>query len=85
MNWELRIDRVVKKQLQRIPKKESQRLFMVIQELVVNPYAGDIEKMEGMDDLWRRRVGSYRIKYEVNVAKKIIHVISAERRASNTY
>ena len=85
MNWELRIDGAVKKQLQRIPKKESRHLFMVIQELVVNPYAGDIEKMEGTDDLWRRRVGSYRIKYEINVAKKIIHVISAERRTSNTY
>ena len=62
MNWELRIDGAVKKQLQRIPKKESQHLFVVIQELVANPYAGDIEKMEGADDLWRRRVGSYRIK-----------------------
>ena len=85
MNWELRIDGIVKKQLQRIPKKQSTRLFRIIQELVVNPYAGDIEKMQGYEDLWRRRVGSYRIKYEIKTSQRMIHVIFVERRASNTY
>ena len=85
MNWELRIDGIVKKQLDRIPKKQNRRLFGIIQELAANPCAGDIEKMEGTDDLWRRRIGSYRIKYEVNVIEKRIHVISVQRRASNTY
>ena len=85
MNWELRIDGIVKRQLARIPRKQSDRLFIVIKELVVNPYLGDIEKMEGAENLWRRRVGSYRIKYEINMVGKIIHVISVQRRTSNTY
>ena len=85
MNWELRIDGIVKKQLDRIPKKQSTRLFGIIQELASNPYAGDIEKMEGTDDLWRRRIGSYRIKYEISGIAKIVHVISVQRRASSTY
>lgn len=85
MNWELRVDPGVRKKLRRMPKTMRERLFTVIKELVINPYAGDIEKMEGADDLWRRRIGSYRIKYEIRAAERIIHVISAERRSSTTY
>ena len=85
MDWELKIDKIVRKQLKRIPKKERERLFRVVQELVINPYDGDIEKMEGEKDVWRRRIGSYRIKYELNIAQKFIHVFEIVRRTSNAY
>jgi mRNA-degrading endonuclease RelE of RelBE toxin-antitoxin system len=29
--------------------------------MAVAPFAGDVLKLEGEDNLWRRRVGSYRI------------------------
>ena len=76
---------MVKKQLKRIPKKESERIFWIIQDLPLNPYAGDIEKMEGERDVWRRRVGSYRIKYEIHVAQRMIHIFEVMRRTSSTY
>ena len=85
MNWELQIPKKVVRQLKRFPRKESERLISNIQQLVFNPYAGDIEKMSGEDDLWRRRIGSYRIKYDVNIARKSIVIISVERRVSHTY
>ena len=85
MPWELIIDGSVKKQLKRIPKNYAERISNVISALAVNPYDGDIEKMEGEQDVWRRRVGDYRILYEINSAKKIIHVLDARRRTSGTY
>jgi len=41
--------------------------------------------MEGRDDVWRRRTGSYRIFYEVDTVRKIIYVFDIKRRTSKTY
>ena len=85
MPWELRIDGFVKKQLKKLPRQDAGRIFSIIQSLVTNPYAGDIEKMQGERDTWRRRVGVYRIIYEIDVKKKIIIVADVRRRTSKTY
>lgn len=85
MNRSVIIDSSVKKILGRIPKDDARRIGSVLKELVVNPYAGDIEKMEGESDVWRRRVGSYRIFYEVYKNKRVVYVFKLERRTSNTY
>ncbi len=85
MGWELIIDKVIRKQLKKIPQKDMKRIVAVISELPVNPYAGDIEKMKGETNAWRRRVGSYRIFYEMLVNKKNIYVYDVKRRTSSTY
>lgn len=54
-------------------------------EMSVNPYAGDIVKLEGANNTWRRRVGSYRVFYEIIPGDKVIHVFRVERRTSKTY
>ena len=85
MHWDLLIDDTVGKALRHIPKKDAERLLTVIEELVVNPYAGDIEKMQGEKDVWRRRIGSYRVLYEIRVVRQCIYVFDVKRRTSNTY
>lgn len=85
MIWELIIDKAVKKYLKRIPKKDVERIIAAIEELPVNPYTGDIDKMEGEEDAWRRRIGSYRIFYEIKTKQKIINVYDLNRRTSPTY
>ena len=80
MNWQILVDSVASKFLKRIPRLDAKRILDVLQELVVNPYAGDIEKMEGKDDIWRRRVGSYRILYEIYSPKRIIYISDIRRR-----
>ncbi len=85
MNWQILVDSAASKFLKRIPQTDAKRILDVLQELVVNPYAGDIEKMEGKDDIWRRRVGSYRILYEIYSAKRIIYISDVRRRTSRRY
>ena len=85
MNWELRVDPIVLKQLKKVQPKDAKRILSAIEGMAFNPYAGDIEKMRGEDDVWRRRVGAYRIFYEVIPARKIVHVYRVVRRTSTTY
>ena len=57
----------------------------VLDTFVDNPYGGDIEKMEGEEHKWRRRVGNYRIFYKIFVNDKFVLVTKVERRTSSTY
>jgi len=41
--------------------------------------------MKGEENVWRRRVGAYRIFYELISKEKTINVFRVERRTSKTY
>ena len=84
-NWGLQIDPGVLKTTRKLPREEAGKLLKVINNLRLNPYYGDIEKMKDEENSWRRRVGSYRIFYKIFINKKIILVFGLERRASKTY
>lgn len=84
-NWELQVDGSVKKTLKRFPKQDQVRISLVIGLLPRNLFFGDIQKMRGRDDVWRRRVGNYRLFYKIDLANRIIIVFDLERRTSTTY
>ena len=85
VDWVLQIDPKVEKALKKIPQNNARRIVSVIQQLPINPYAGDIQKMKGEKNVWRRRVGEYRIFYEVLTSESILNVFRVERRTSSTY
>ena len=68
-----------------MPKNDSERLSQAIDSLVWDPFAGDIRKIEGQQNAWRRRVGSYRIFYDIKIEEKIVVVFRVARRTSQTY
>jgi len=85
MGWRIKIARRVLKEAKRFPKKDAKRLLLVLEELTKNPYQGDIEKIKGEENVWRRRVGDYRIIYEILPNRKFIWVFDIRRRTSTTY
>lgn len=84
-NWVLQIDPVVFKTLKKIPRKNAERILFTIENLPFNPFSGDIQKMKGEKNVWRQRIGAYRIFYELIPRGKIIYVFLVERRGSKTY
>jgi len=50
-----------------------------------NPYSGDIVKLDSGDNLWRRRAGEYRIKFQIRNDDQIVYVYEIDRRTSKTY
>lgn len=85
-DWKLKIRERAFKDLAKFPKKEQERIVEIIEkEIILNPYLGDIEKMKGEKNSWRRRIGSYRIFYEIISQEKIIYIFRIERRTSKTY
>ncbi|MEK7193498.1 MAG: type II toxin-antitoxin system RelE/ParE family toxin [Patescibacteria group bacterium] len=84
-NWGLRVDPAVFKALKGIPRRDVEVILEAIRLLPINPYFGDIQKMKGESNVWRRRAGSYRIFYKIDGINKIILVFHFERRTSKTY
>lgn len=83
--WVLQIDPDVLKVLKKFPQKDNKRIVDVISRLTTTPYSGDIQKMKGEKDVWRRRIGSYRLFYEVIQNENTVHVFRVERRTTTTY
>ncbi len=83
--WVLQIDPSVSKTLKKIPLNYAKRIVAVIESLPQDPFVGDIQKMKGEKNVWRRRVGEYRIFFELLPQENIIHVFHIERRTTSTY
>jgi mRNA-degrading endonuclease RelE of RelBE toxin-antitoxin system len=53
--------------------------------MALNPFSGDIIKLEGEGERWRRRVGNYRVFYTLQPAAKTVVISTITRRTSTTY
>lgn len=84
-NWVLEVDSKISKILKKIPLNQAKQIVTIIEQLPENPYGGDIQKMKGEKNVWRRRISEYRIFYEIIPEDLVIHVFHLERRTSTTY
>ncbi|MDP3772502.1 MAG: hypothetical protein Q8Q94_04000 [bacterium] len=68
-----------------VPRSDFERINRVIDEMAQNPFAGDLQKLGGKEAEWRRRVGAYRIIFNLSTAERSIFITDIRRRTSNTY
>ena len=85
VNWRVDVDPFILKTLKRIPRKDADKIANAIEELAHNPYFGDTHKLAGQKDAWRRRIGSYRLIYDISPEEKRVDLYDVLRRGSNTY
>ena len=85
MKWQISITDRAKKMMRRVPKSDFRHIEEAINEMAIDPFLGDLQKLGGGTQTWRRRIGSYRIIFETSVQQKIIFITDIRRRASNTY
>ena len=84
-NWVLKVDPDVFKTIKKMPRRDAEAVLIAIYFLPKNPYFGDIQKMKGENDVWRRRIGVWRIFYKIKIEERVILVFKLERRTSKTY
>jgi mRNA-degrading endonuclease RelE of RelBE toxin-antitoxin system len=53
--------------------------------MAADPLAGDVITLEGGGQRFRRRVGSYRVFFAIDVKTRIVDVSAIVRRTSTTY
>lgn len=84
-NWRVLVTDGAAKQIRRLPRKDRDRVEQAAEDMGADPFGGDIVKLGGGEDTWRRRVGAYRILFKVLSGEKIIFIREVKRRTSSTY
>jgi mRNA interferase RelE/StbE len=70
----------VEKDLRSVPKKILDRVFKRIEMLESDPFPPQSLKLEGAEQMYRLRVGDYRIIYEVDPTNRQITVHHVRHR-----
>ncbi len=68
------------KEFRRLPTEIKARLSLTINELSQNPRAVGVVKLQGDDNLYRVRVGNYRVVYEIDDSTKFIRITRVRHR-----
>jgi mRNA interferase RelE/StbE len=68
------------KQLDRVHGPDRARILRRVQSLADNPRPAGVTKLAGSDDLWRIRVGDYRVVYIVVDEVLVVTVVAVGHR-----
>jgi len=73
----------VHKDLRRLPKAMIQRVMAHLERLKDNPFPPNSIKLEGAEQIYRIRVGDYRVIYQVDTEARLvtIHYVRHRREA----
>jgi mRNA interferase RelE/StbE len=85
MSWNLQLTDPAQKDFRRLPSKDQDRVRAALLAMQEDPFAGDIKRLKGESTAWRRRVGQYRIIYDLYLPEHLIVVAGILRRTSTTY
>jgi mRNA interferase RelE/StbE len=66
--------RSARKELDKLPPPQAERILKRIENLISNPRPVGSVKLKGNDDLWRVRVGDYRVIYQIDDRKMLIDI-----------
>ena len=72
--------RSARKELVSLPPKLAQRVLRNIEGLQRDPRPPGCRKLEGSVNLWRIRIGDYRVLYAIDDEHRIVDVIAVRHR-----
>jgi mRNA interferase RelE/StbE len=79
-DFTISLARAARKDLERLHATIVNRIFPKIEALAKNPRPSGCLKLKGSGDLWRVRVGDYRILYSISDAEEAVDIIAIRHR-----
>jgi mRNA interferase RelE/StbE len=79
-SYSVQIKKSAAKELDRLPKKDRQRIVERIRGLGENPRPPGAEKLSGRSDKFRIRQGDYRILYEIEDQVLTVYLVKIGHR-----
>ena len=80
MSYQIEFSRQADRQFRNLPSQIQQRLKSLIDSLAATPRPYGSEKLSGTDQLYRLRVGDYRIVYTVEDDRLLVLVVKVGHR-----
>jgi mRNA interferase RelE/StbE len=72
--------RSARKELERLSATVISRVFPRIEALAQNPRPPSCRKIQGYENLWRIRVGDYRVIYQVFDDELVVDIVTVRHR-----
>lgn len=73
-DYQVIVARSARKELESVPRAMADRIVGVLDRLAAEPRPVGARKLRGAADLWRVRVGDYRLICAVNDAQQIVDI-----------
>ena len=79
-DYSITFARSARKELESLEVSQVQRIFPKIEALAKEPRPKGCRKLRGEKNLWRIRVGDYRVIYAVHDDKEVVDIIAVRHR-----
>ncbi|MBZ5538193.1 MAG: type II toxin-antitoxin system RelE/ParE family toxin [Acidobacteriia bacterium] len=79
-NYALTFARSARKELEGLDASIVRRIFPAIEALASNPRPHGCRKLRGEENLWRIRVGPYRVVFTVDDHQRLVDIIAVRHR-----
>lgn len=80
MNYQIEFTKKAAKEFLNLPEQEKKRLQKAINLLIIDPNPRGSIKLSGEDNLYRIRVGNYRVVYTIFEEKVLILIVKIGHR-----
>ena len=80
MRYTVLISKSTQKQIDKLPGNIKSRAIAKIRAIAEVPRPDGVKKLKGYSSQYRVRVGSYRIRYDVDDEQKIIKILQCKHR-----
>lgn len=82
--YDIEFTKQAMKDLHRIPQNYAVLIIKKIKQLSINPHDTVLatKKLKGIEELYRLRIGNYRIIYEIKDKKLLINIIKIQSRGN---
>jgi mRNA interferase RelE/StbE len=75
MTYTILFKETARKELYRLPDKTLKKVSTLIDSLAINPRPAGVKKLKGTgENLWRARVGDYRVIYLIDDSIRIVNI-----------
>ena len=82
--YEIVFARSARKELQALSRTTSEAILEKVELLALKPRPSGCQKLRGQSNLWRIRVGEYRVIYSIDDGNRVVDV-SVIRHRSEAY
>lgn len=83
--WKLSLRKAADKTVARAQEKERKQLRRALEEMQTDPMTGDVERLVNQRASFRRKLGHWRIFFDLYREQRLVDVVAIERRTTITY
>ena len=80
MPYQIIIKPTAEKSIRKLDRDTQRRVTRLLEALALEPRPGGVVKLAGADNLWRVRIGDYRVVYEIHDNRLVVLVVRVAHR-----